>query len=213
MDPCFANPPDDDNEASRTEPESPCSSIAITHDLLLENWGPEDYSIPPSAAYFKQVINPSDGIIVAYDNYSPRAAAADSARNGAIIPDLKHRSDVAFLQWKSRAFKGAELKYVLRYQVMNHSANYMVEALSFANCDETVERPGTIYDGASEEGQALLGTPNRSSVAWLLIQHKEFLGNKIVDKITVFHKILDMMLLLHIADVEVEGGSAEVYYT
>jgi len=203
MDPCFASPPrDDDNEALASEPESSGSSIAITHNLLLENRGPEDCSIPPSAAYFKQVINPSDGIIVAYDNYSPRAAAAGSARTDAIIPDLKYWSDVAFLQWKSRASKGEELKYVLRYQVMNHSASYMVEAINFANGDETVDWPGTTYDGASEEGRALLGTPNGSSVAWLLIQHKEFLGHKVVDKITVFHKNLDMMLLFHIADVK-----------
>lgn len=137
MDLCFASPPpDDDNEA---EPESSSSSIAITHDLLLENWGSEDCSIPPSAAYFKQVINPKDGIIVAYDNYSPRAAAADSSRTDAIISDLKHWSDVAFLQWKSRTSKGEELKYVLRYQVMNHSANYMIEAINFANGDAAAE--------------------------------------------------------------------------
>ncbi|KAH4817075.1 hypothetical protein HBH61_056070 [Parastagonospora nodorum] len=213
MDPCFASsPPEDDKEApGAAESESSGSSIAITHDLLLENWGPEDCSIPPSAASFKQVINPKDGIIVAYDNYSPRAAAEDSARNDTIIPDLKHWSDIAFLQWKSCASKGAELKYMLRYQVMNDSANYMIEALNFANGDETVEWPGTTYDGASEEGQASLGTPNGSGVAWLLIQHKEFLGHKIVDKITIFHKNLDMMLLFHIADVEAEGGSAEAY--
>jgi hypothetical protein len=39
----------------------------------------------------------------------------------------------------------------------------------------------------SEDGKALLGTPNGSSVAWLLIQHKAMsqLWHKTVKKVTI----------------------------
>jgi hypothetical protein len=43
------------------------------------------------------------------------------------------------------------------------------------------------YTDQNEEAAALLGTPNGSGVAWLLIQHKAQLGHKIVDKVTLVY--------------------------
>jgi hypothetical protein len=52
-------------------------------------------------------------------------------------------------------------------------------------------------------GQALLGTPNGSSIAYMLVQHRRYLGHKIVDKITVFDHDDQLMLLFHIVDTKV----------
>ena len=41
---------------------------------------------------------------------------------------------------------------------------------------------------AETEAKALLGTPNGSGIAWLLIQHKRQLGWKMVDSVTLFWK-------------------------
>jgi len=38
----------------------------------------------------------------------------------------------------------------------------------------------------SEEGKAILGTPNGAGVAWLLIQRKQELGHRTIKDVTVF---------------------------
>jgi hypothetical protein len=76
-----------------------------------------------------------------------------------------------------------------------------VEAINEVNYTKKMPWPGITYPAASDEGRTLLGTPNGSSVAYLLIQHKAALGHKTVDKITVFREGRDLMLLFHIADV------------
>jgi hypothetical protein len=47
--------------------------------------------------------------------------------------------------------------------------------------------PGVIFDIESEEGRAILGTPNGSGVAWMLIQHSKALGERAIEKVTIFH--------------------------
>jgi hypothetical protein len=61
--------------------------------------------------------------------------------------------------------------------------------------------PGLSYEASSDEGQALLRSPNGLGVAMLLIQHKKQLGHKTVEKIMVFHKNNTLMMLFRIVDV------------
>jgi hypothetical protein len=46
--------------------------------------------------------------------------------------------------------------------------------------------PGVVFDMNTDEGQALLGSPNGLGVGYLLIQHKNSLGMKTISKVTVF---------------------------
>lgn len=66
------------------------------------------------------------------------------------------------------------------------------------------------FDARDERAQALLGTPNGSGVAWVLIQRKRYLGIKVVDKVTMFVSVFTYdegdrtkvpNLLFHIKDV------------
>jgi hypothetical protein len=85
-----------------------------------------------------------------------------------------------------------------------------VQSIDKANgYDETASWPGREYHADSEEGRALLGTPNASSDAYMLIQHKKHLGHKTVNKITVFLSGIKLMLLLHIVNVEVQDINTE----
>jgi hypothetical protein len=47
--------------------------------------------------------------------------------------------------------------------------------------------PGTTFDMECEEGRAILGTPNGAGTAWLLIQHKKQLGDRRIEKVTIFY--------------------------
>jgi hypothetical protein len=47
--------------------------------------------------------------------------------------------------------------------------------------------PGVTFSMESEEGKAILGTPNGCGVAFMLIQHGKALGEKRIEKVTLFH--------------------------
>lgn len=144
---------------------------------------------------FYQVINPVEGLMVAYCLFSP----ASSDRK--VKPKLKFYSDVAWVQWSLRAQKESNLKYVLQYDVSNSYTIAVVKTINYKNGTNVLDWPGTTYDAGSTEGQALIGTPNGSGIAYLLIQHKAGLGHKTIDAITVFDWDEDLMMLFHIKDV------------
>ncbi|KAH7077580.1 hypothetical protein BKA63DRAFT_551841 [Paraphoma chrysanthemicola] len=150
-------------------------SAPVHHECYLAECSSLDRTYHCDAvAHFMQVVNPRAGLIVACDNASPAAADSMHGRNGGSLPDLRFWSDVAFLQWKSRAAMFGltkNLKYVLRYQVMNHATNLAVAAINEINGTKKLQWPGITYDSASVEGNALLGTPTGSSIAYLLNVH------------------------------------------
>ncbi|KAF2819010.1 hypothetical protein CC86DRAFT_307928, partial [Ophiobolus disseminans] len=122
------------------------------------------------------------------------------------VPDLKYWSDVAFLQWQLAASNKSDLKYVLRFNVLNTLTSRVLAAIHLLNDTDIMPWPGTCYNATSPEGRAILGTPNGSSVAYMLIQHKSQLGHKTVSKITVFQQDNQPMLLFHIVDVEAQNS-------
>ncbi|OAL49668.1 hypothetical protein IQ07DRAFT_654142 [Pyrenochaeta sp. DS3sAY3a] len=177
---------------------------ALYHEQVFPyNKGTEHYE--PTFAYFCQVINLAAGVLTAADNLSPIEVLARSGISAAHAPELKYWSDVAYLQWLmevTRANSSAKLNYILRYDVTNRQTDEVVDLIHFRNDTETVVWPGQVYAAHSEDGLALLGTPN--SPAYLLIQHKKGLGHRAVDKITVFKHETKLMMLFHITEVPQE---------
>jgi hypothetical protein len=161
-------------------------------------------------ASFCQVVNPVSGVIVAYDNVSPNAVLEAEGLKGLREPELKHWSDVAYLQWLSHADPDYNLRYVLRYNVLNDLSQFVVKTLENLNGTPPIEWPGTTYEAGTEEFLALLGTPNGSSTGYLLINHKAELGHKTIDKITVFlqgrHEV---MILFHVMDAKAPANIIE----
>lgn len=96
--------------------------------------------------------------------------------------------------------ESSELKYVFRHNVFNADTRSVIDVINQRNGTSVLERPGTTYSADSPDGNALIGTPNGSGVAYLLIQHKEQLGHKIICSVTVFRHSWSLMLLLHIHD-------------
>jgi hypothetical protein len=141
-------------------------------------------------AYFHSFLSPSTGVIMANNNQSPSQAVVRD--NGVILPDLQHWSDVVYLKWLSLdpALKSRSLHYVLRDNLGNGHTLAVINRVLDAHAPfgkECPTWPGLTTDMDSKEGMALLGTPNGSGVAWLLIQHKAEcqLGHKTVKRITL----------------------------
>ena len=141
--------------------------------------------------YFAQVCNPEAGILIADGNLTvPAAVMLEDELTK--LPPLHYWSDIAFLQYLSTfpspPPQPLPLNYVLRLGIMNHDT-YQVLGNIFAGhgLHQCHSWPGLTFDIESEEGRAILGTPNGSGVAWMLIQHKAQLGEKKIKKVTVFH--------------------------
>ena len=138
--------------------------------------------------YFAHVCNPEDGMLIADGNLTvPAAVMLDDELTK--LPLLHYWSDIAFLQYLSTfpspPPQPLPLNYVLRLGIMNHETCQVL--VNIYGLHECCLWPGLTFDIESEEGQAILGTPNGSGVAWMLIQHKAQLGEKKIKKVTVFH--------------------------
>jgi hypothetical protein len=157
---------------------------------------------PATDGLLCQIINPLDGVIVAYDNITAGSMTKELGLDPSRVPKLDHWSDIAYLQWLSKAYEGSNLRYVLRYGVINHDTRFVVNFLGLQSGLIVSEWPGRTYRAGSPEFSALLGSPNGSGVAYLLIQHKRQLGHKTVDRVTIFRKKWDTMLLFYVTDVE-----------
>jgi hypothetical protein len=174
-------------------------------------------------AQFINHINRTNGFLVAFENHGPAHMVADS---GKAVPELKHWSDVAYLQWTDPIATAApgsgELRYVLRNAIEDRDTLDVIDKIMDEyRCvnkkdkkDEKGERwepewPGIEFETDSKQLQALLGTPNGHGVAWLLIQHKnkKLLGHETVCKLTLFftdnaERSIQPSLLFHLKDVE-----------
>lgn len=104
--------------------------------------------------------------------------------------------------WKEVAGKSeAELKnikYFVRHHVINgHSLDVALEVASGKplpprekntprDTSMVEEWPGKSYDMSTDDGKAILGTPNGAGVARFLMDHKLELGVKAPSKVTLF---------------------------
>ena len=170
----------------------------------------------PTDARFINHINRTTGFLVAFENHGPAYMIGNSSK---AVPDLKHWSDIAWLQWTdptaTAAAGSGELKYVLRNAIENKDTLNIIDRIIGGYREENNKEnkwvpnwPGIDFAADSMRAQALLGTPNGHGVAWLLIEHKDkkLLGHKTVNKVTLFFTDNDERgsqpsLLFHIEDV------------
>jgi hypothetical protein len=120
------------------------------------------------------------GYISAENNESP------VQRKDAPQPAPYKLSDVYFLQWQKLAGgsnKIKNLKYFIRKDVQNRDTLKIIDE---ATGNVAKEWPGTTFSMESDEGKALLRTPNGVGLAYMLIQHKPELGVKVPTQVRVF---------------------------
>ncbi|CAA9962989.1 hypothetical protein PTMSG1_06357 [Pyrenophora teres f. maculata] len=188
---------------------NPVCSRAI-HETDVEVKG-KFYSA--TMALFQNTMHAPSGILIAESNTTSAAIEPHAPR----LPELRHWSDIAFLQWKGLAPAIAndkkplipELKVVVRSTIVNvdtkvvctHIVNKLraEHALSpsvgegntgeaEADLDTWLPTwPGVSFDVGEVEAKALCGTPNGKGVLWMLAQHRAELGHKTVVKVTLFY--------------------------
>jgi hypothetical protein len=194
----------------------------------------DDIYYPLTRGCFYSVMNPNIGVLIACFNTTPAGMTDQHETTDPktmILPKLQHWSDVAFLQWQSLSDEGVipNLKYIIRSHIQNSDCVGILKSNILPTLRQKLNRktlwvptwPGVDFDIDSEEAKALLGTPNGSGITWLLAQHKEELGCKTVEKVTLWYspsvsrsdKEGIPSLLFHLKDVEMEeeeGNEVEV---
>lgn len=116
-------------------------------------------------------MSPKAGYISTEDNWSA------NFMTGQDPPDLSRLSDIYFLIWQQMA-NGKELKnikYFMRFHIQNSES---IKVAKEACNQDIPEWPGKPFEMDTDEGQAILATPNGGGVAWFLIHHKKDLGVK-----------------------------------
>jgi hypothetical protein len=104
-----------------------------------------------------------------------------------VLPRLRGWSDIAWLQWVEIAGENAKnLRYVLRSPVAKTEAQWLINRAFQLSSKELKTWPGVDFDMATDEGKALLSSPNGAGVAYLLSTHKRHLGRRTISKVTVF---------------------------
>ncbi|KAJ8112784.1 hypothetical protein OPT61_g4923 [Boeremia exigua] len=166
-------------------------------------------------AYSTIGINPTAGALFFLNRLSPAKAAQETWNLPEVrkewLPALASSSDHAWGFW-NRASAGnlGNVKKIFACMITNEITLALIEhALKTYPLGPGEVRPrgvekwpGTTFPMRYDAAQALLGSPNGLGVGYFLAQHKHRLGNKAVDKVTVFRPDRGMMpyLLFWIED-------------
>ncbi|KAJ5901621.1 hypothetical protein N7495_002149 [Penicillium taxi] len=140
---------------------------------------------------YNNIYDVETGTIVADNTNSPEYAASICPVDNLV--KLRKWSDVTYLEWQNLCNKAGtsvdSLKYLIRSLIQNQlTASIIAQALGEeSDFDEWKNyEDGVTFEHGSEKFNALLGTPNGSGSAWILIQHKSQLGLKRISKIKVY---------------------------
>ncbi|RSM08727.1 hypothetical protein CEP52_004470 [Fusarium oligoseptatum] len=164
----------------------------------------KEYSDDPepgitSGAFFTNSYILKPGIIIADNNYAVKPALDDFVpgwEDMFKVTHIKRWSDAAWMQWvrvcDTEDGDRGNIKYIIRSHITNKTTlSILFEALiNKYGASPTIGKWGDRFtiDVEANPGEfhAILGSPNGAGVGFILINHKEALGIKTVNKVEVF---------------------------
>jgi hypothetical protein len=128
------------------------------------------------------------GGIIGDDNESPLHSANSNGIPPSSVPDLRNWSDAVALHWKNETSKPENLNWIIRAHVVNdETRNIVVEALRKKKLPNIPSFPGKYtFSMDTDEGLAMLGTPNGAAGGWMLAEHRAIFGIKTIESVTVW---------------------------
>jgi hypothetical protein len=173
-------------------------------------------------AHYEFGIDRAGGALYSFFFDSPVYAAAFLWNNNrrpadpAKLPKLRAFSGVLWGYWSKANPDIKNVRYLFMMGISNDQTNTLI-ATCLHNKEETLkEWPGIEFHTKSDEGHALLGSPNGAAFAYFLMQHKAELGQKTITKVTVFRAetdddlaFVDPHLVFHVEDAEEKGKKDE----
>jgi hypothetical protein len=169
----------------------------------------------PTTAYFTTVFNPIEGVIIAWGSYGAKYQGSKQDPPITVLPKLQNWSDITWLQWAQLAGDMAKnLRFIFRSPVANTEAQWLITRALQLSGKQLSTWPGVEFSMDTDEGKAILASPNGSGVAYLLLTHKRQLGRKTIGKVTVFgddgkKQPRPPSLIYHVVDVPLEQPEGE----
>ncbi|KAJ8116551.1 hypothetical protein OPT61_g2044 [Boeremia exigua] len=145
-----------------------------------------------TGASYTIAINPKEGVIMGLNRLSPSYAATDRIPHVPKdqLPALNQFSDVAWIGWDSVTSEEGDdikgLRYFLAVGIVNPFTKSVIRRALDAKDWVLSPWPGHTFERQWPETKAIIGTPNVQGFAYMLIQHKDILGNMFIDKVQVF---------------------------
>ncbi|KAK4561041.1 hypothetical protein LTR86_004996 [Recurvomyces mirabilis] len=186
------------------------NEVYCRHEKLSSNEEDVSQQYNPTMGYFLGVYWPSSGIIHAQRSVSPTTIAKGTATDdihlinrfkiaggGEVVP-LATQADVMFLEWQHQCAKSGHenaarnLRLFFRGPVQNSAAQGIILLALRTKGLKAGAPPWSKrvkFDIDSQDGHAILGSPNGQSVAYFLSQHRQQLGWKVVKSVEVFHNL------------------------
>ncbi|KAJ4986998.1 auxin efflux carrier superfamily [Stagonosporopsis vannaccii] len=171
-----------------------------------------------TGAQYSMAINPKDGVIMGLSRLSPNYAATDRVPPVAKdqLPALNQFSDVAWIGWdaltKEEGNDIKRLRYFLSVGVVNPFTKSVIRRAMDAKGWELSPWPGHTFERRWFETRAIIGTPNVQGFAYMLIQHKDILGNMFIDKVQVFranNASRNPCIVMHLAKPRAQNEKAQ----
>ncbi|KAF5669533.1 hypothetical protein FDENT_11515 [Fusarium denticulatum] len=181
-----------------------------------------------TGAFFRNSFAVNPGVIIADNNFAVSATGSDDGKKP--ITHIKKWSDATWMQWDRVCTEAdgdvGDLKYIIRSKIANYATLEIILRAILSRYERSPRRNkktiGTWKNKLTftpakdkEEFPAILGSPNGSGAAFMLINHKERLGVKTIKRIDVFvpegsfevtgtevgeeHEKWKVMMLLYIA--------------
>ncbi|EDU43710.1 conserved hypothetical protein [Pyrenophora tritici-repentis Pt-1C-BFP] len=203
-----------DNECFRTEHWDPERRDDDGNQIPAVN---QRYTVPgyskqyrATKAHYEFGVNTKAGAIHGIYLEGPQASAKGlwgKLPKKDELPELRAFSDVIWGYWNRNNPDIKNIRYFFMVGISNDLMNELI-ASSLTNKKARLAKwPGTEFSTATDEGHALLGSPNGAAFAYFLMQHKAQLGQKTITKITVFRPdndddldFVDASLVFHVED-------------
>ncbi|KAL6703941.1 hypothetical protein ACN47E_008879 [Coniothyrium glycines] len=171
-------------------------------------------------AHYAFGINTQGGAIFNFFLEGPKAAASNLWYSGrkfarpGDLPQLRSLSDILWGFWNRGNPNIKNIRYFFMIGISNEATQQLIASCLHNAKKELREWPGTSFSSDSDEGHALLGSPNGAVFAYFLFQHKAELGHKTISTITILRPendddvgFVDPTLIFHVEDVpELNSG-------
>lgn len=152
--------------------------------------------------------------MLAISNNSPRNAQENPALTASDLPVIEKWSDINALTWSEVCGPNKALHYILRLHVNNDESRNVLRitvGLEPPTNKDLGPYPGSTFTPDSDEGLALLGSPNGRGGAFMASQHKALFGaTRQVTKISAWGNTQDPDMLFEFGTSEGDIPSAKV---
>ncbi|KAL8954878.1 MAG: hypothetical protein Q9193_007036 [Seirophora villosa] len=167
-------------------PRSEIKAVSLHQDKAYSTNIGKDVT-EPTQAYSVGLYYPTRSMMLSTSSYGVPTRIQEmhqgitKEERNKLLPTISTLSDLMWLAWNTVSTSPGELRYIGRDKVYNEETMAVMDYLFVRdNQGETrnVPWPGLEYGGDSDEGKALLATPNGRATAWLLIDFAQEMKRK-----------------------------------